>query len=103
MVGTATDITQRKEAEELVANMAYYDYLTGLPNRRLFQMKTIEAIEQAKRNNESFALLFIDLDRFKNVNDTMGHAAGDELLKVVGHRLTNSIRERGSRCSSRRR
>ncbi len=93
VVGTATDITQRKEAEELVKHMAYYDYLTGLPNRRLFQMKTNEAIEQAQKNGESFALLFIDLDRFKNVNDTMGHAVGDELLKVVGKRLNNCIRQ----------
>lgn len=93
VVGTATDITERKKAEELVAHMAYYDYLTGLPNRHLFQKKTVEAIEQAKRDNECFALLFIDLDRFKNVNDTMGHAVGDELLIMVGQRLTNCIRE----------
>ena len=73
--------------------MAYYDYLTELPNRRLFQMKAIEAIELAGRKKESFALLFIDLDRFKNINDTMGHAIGDQLLKVVGQRLKNCIRK----------
>ena len=93
VVGTATDITQRKETEKLVEHMAYYDYLTELPNRRLFQMKAIEAIELAGRKKEPFALLFIDLDRFKNINDTMGHAIGDQLLKVVGQRLKNCIRK----------
>lgn len=93
VVGTATDISERKNAEILVEHMAYYDYLTELPNRRLFKKKVEEAIKQAKIENNSFALMFIDLDRFKNINDSMGHSMGDQLLLEVGKRLKNYVRE----------
>ena len=93
VVGTMTDISERKEAEKLIEHMAFYDHLTGLPNRRCFQKKVQEEIEQAQMDNTQFAVMFIDLDRFKNVNDSMGHSVGDQLLIVVGERLTKSIRK----------
>lgn len=93
VVGTTIDITERKKAEELVERMAYYDFVTDLPNRRYFKQKVKEAIEQTKSKDDSFALMFLDLDRFKNVNDTMGHAIGDKLLINIGERLKNIVRE----------
>ncbi|AOV06471.1 sensor domain-containing protein [Sporosarcina ureilytica] len=98
VVGTIIDITERKEAEKQIERMAYYDFLTKLPNRRLFEKEVEINIENAKRNNESFAIMFIDLDRFKHINDSMGHAIGDELLKGVSHRLTRLIRENDIVC-----
>ena len=93
VVGTATNISDRKNAERLVEQMAYYDYLTELPNRRLFKMKVEEAIGQAQIEKVPFALMFIDLDRFKNINDSMGHSIGDKILLEVGGRLKNCVRE----------
>jgi diguanylate cyclase (GGDEF)-like protein/PAS domain S-box-containing protein len=87
------DITERKIADEKLNRLALYDGLTGLPNRANFLDKLEYSLAQARRNNHAVALLFIDLDGFKQVNDFMGHAAGDHLLKEVARRLQNYIRE----------
>lgn len=92
VIGTATDITERKETERQVQKMAHYDDLTGLANRRQFQKKLDEALSSSSRYNQSFALMFLDLDRFKNVNDTLGHNTGDLLLSKVAARLQSCIR-----------
>lgn len=91
IVGTAIDITERKQAEEKIKYLAYHDVLTGLPNRAQFLEKLEERIKQAHRQNESFTVMFLDLDRFKIINDTLGHMVGDELLKHVGDRLVRSV------------
>ncbi len=91
--GIARDITKRKEAEALVKYQAYHDLLTGLPNRALFNDRLDRAITQARRNGTSFAVMFLDLDRFKLVNDTLGHSLGDRLLQEVANRIRRSIRE----------
>jgi len=93
VVGTAMDISERREAEKLVEHMAYYDYLTKLPNRRFFQEKIKHEIIKSKNEDLSFAIMFIDLDRFKNVNDSMGHSIGDKLLIAVGERLKEWVRK----------
>jgi len=89
----AHDVTDKKQAQELINYQAYHDLLTDLPNRYLLEDRLCVAITQAKRNREKLALMFLDLDRFKWVNDTMGHAAGDRLLQEVGQRLANCLRE----------
>ena len=81
------DAFERKKAEEKLWHLSYYDILTGLPNRLLLNDRLSQKIAQAKRQGASFAVLFIDLDRFKNVNDTLGHESGDLLLKEVAGRL----------------
>ena len=86
------DITQRKLAEEELHQLAYYDNLTGLPNRQLFNDRLHQAIGDAKRRNRLVALMLLDLDRFKVVNDTMGHEAGDLLLQEISARLKQSVR-----------
>ncbi|MCB1922022.1 MAG: GGDEF domain-containing protein, partial [Candidatus Competibacteraceae bacterium] len=86
-VGTIQDITERKHAEGQMAYLANYDALTGLPNRYLFQDRLEHALSQADRSGEQLALLFLDLDRFKAINDTFGHDVGDELLKKAARRL----------------
>lgn len=91
--GTARDITERKEAEEFINFQAYHDLLTRLPNRALFKDRLSLAITHAKRNTQSLAVMFLDLDRFKVVNDTLGHAMGDRLLQSVSMRLENCLRE----------
>lgn len=88
-----TDITERKQAEERIRHMANHDALTGLPNRALFNDRLGQAISVAKRASGRFALLYLDLDKFKPVNDTFGHAAGDELLKCVAEKLRAQVRE----------
>jgi diguanylate cyclase (GGDEF)-like protein/PAS domain S-box-containing protein len=90
--GVARDITERKLAEETINFQALHDHLTHLPNRRLFRDRLELAIIQAKRSGVGLAVMFIDLDRFKLVNDTHGHAEGDELLRNVALRLRNCIR-----------
>ncbi|WP_232465170.1 EAL domain-containing protein [Oleiphilus messinensis] len=91
--GTARDITERKEAEDFINFQAYHDLLTRLPNRSLFKDRLNLAIAQAKRNSERLAVMFLDLDRFKVVNDTLGHAMGDRLLQAVSARLEGCLRE----------
>ncbi len=90
--GTAQDITDLKESEERIIRLATRDSLTELPNRLLFQDRLQQSIEAAKRDQTSVAVLFIDLDRFKNVNDSLGHETGDGLLKAVAERMTQCIR-----------
>ncbi len=92
VVGTGVDITERKIAEEKIVEMAYYDELTKLPNRQLLAQLVTERIRRYSFTGEKFALMFIDLDRFKNVNDSMGHLVGDKLLQAVGRRLNASVR-----------
>lgn len=92
IAGIAEDITERKLAEEQLANLAHYDSLTGLPNRVLFRDRLHQAAAQARRNHWMLGVLFLDLDRFKLVNDTLGHACGDLLLKEVANRLNSCLR-----------
>ena len=87
------DITERKRLEEEITHMAHHDVLTGLPNRRLFTELIRFEIAEARRNRTKTGLLFLDLDRFKEVNDTLGHEAGDQLLKTVAERLRATIRD----------
>ncbi len=92
LAGAVQDITHRKDAEEQIRRLAYYDALTGLPNRLQFSEQLVKAIANAQRLDQQVAVMFIDLDHFKRVNDTLGHSAGDELLRVVSARLASSIR-----------
>lgn len=85
--GTIEDITERKQAQEQVQYLAYYDALTGLANRALLQDRVFNALAAAQRRGEKVALLFLDLDRFKIINDSLGHSFGDLLLQQVGERL----------------
>lgn len=87
------DITERRRIEALALRIARYDALTGLANRAVFVVALQRAIETARRGDQSFAVLYLDLDHFKDVNDTLGHPAGDELLKAVADRLRVNIRE----------
>jgi diguanylate cyclase (GGDEF)-like protein/PAS domain S-box-containing protein len=91
--GTLIDITDRKIAEQKIEYHAYHDELTGLPNRAMFKDRLTVALGQARRFRRCVAVMFLDLDQFKFVNDTLGHSAGDQLLWGVGERLANSVRE----------
>lgn len=93
IVGSAIDITNLKAAEEQIHYLAYYDALTGLPNRVFFKEQMNYLISHAHRNNEMIVIMFLDLDRFKLINDTLGHVAGDELLKQVANRLKHTVNE----------
>lgn len=87
------DITERKQMEETIRRQAYHDALTGLPNRMLFIDHLTLALTQAHRSRQRLAVMFLDLDRFKTINDSLGHTVGDKLLKAVAYRLRTSVRE----------
>jgi diguanylate cyclase (GGDEF)-like protein/PAS domain S-box-containing protein len=92
VVGVIRDITGRKAAEQRIAHMAQHDTLTNLPNRALLGDRLRHAIAHARRHNTRMALMYIDLDRFKPVNDTLGHQVGDLLLKAVAKRMQDGVR-----------
>jgi diguanylate cyclase (GGDEF)-like protein len=92
VVGTVQDATERTRAIQQIHQLAYYDVLTELPNRLRFHEKLAETLEFARRHAQTFAIMFLDLDQFKRINDTMGHAVGDDLLRVVAQRLTRVLR-----------
>ena len=91
-LGVFSDITNLKQSEEKLEHLAHYDSLTGLPNRVQFQLHLQHAVSRSERSNQQCALLYLDLDRFKVVNDSLGHLAGDELLKMVTERLLSRLR-----------
>jgi diguanylate cyclase (GGDEF)-like protein/PAS domain S-box-containing protein len=92
IAGITEDVTDRKLAEERLRQLAHYDVLTDLPNRVLFYDRLRQVLAQAKRSQWTVAVMFVDLDRFKNVNDTLGHAVGDQLLRQVSERLSGAVR-----------
>jgi diguanylate cyclase (GGDEF)-like protein len=92
LVGTVQDVTERVESQHKIRYLAFYDSLTNLPNRRLFTEILARLVERARRQRSLVAVLFMDLDNFKRVNDTYGHATGDKLLKIVGERLSQTVR-----------
>ncbi len=93
MIGTHTDITDRKAAEALIRQQAFFDTLTGLPNRRMLRDRLEQEIKRCKRDTQQLAILFIDLDHFKEVNDTLGHGNGDLLLVEAARRIEACVRE----------
>ena len=86
-------VVERKRAEDMIRHLAFHDALTGLPNRALFEDRIAVALAQAHRNHQRLAVMSLDLDRFKLINDTLGHAAGDQVLKSAGERLLRHVRE----------
>ncbi|AXS80473.1 bifunctional diguanylate cyclase/phosphodiesterase [Dechloromonas sp. HYN0024] len=91
-VGTLLDISVQKAAEQRISELADYDALTGLPNRRLLRQRFVQLIAAAEREQSQIAVIFLDLDHFKRVNDSLGHSVGDELLCQVAHRLDSAVR-----------
>ena len=96
VVALVRDITERKQADEQISFLAYHDNLTGLPNNRLFKDRLQQSIAHAQRNDSMLAVLFLDLDRFKLINDSMGHDVGDKLLQVIADRLIEGTRRQDS-------
>ena len=92
-MGIMEDITERKHAEELIHNFAFFDALTQLPNRRLLNDRLSQTMLASKRSSHYGALMFLDLDNFKPLNDAHGHDAGDLLLVEVARRITQCVRE----------
>jgi len=92
LCGISTDITKRKQAEEAIHQLAFYDPLTGLPNRRLMQDRLQQLLNLRQRTQHCAALLFVDVDNFKDINDTLGHAVGDKLLCQIAKRMSECIR-----------
>ncbi|MEO8384913.1 MAG: EAL domain-containing protein [Betaproteobacteria bacterium] len=93
IIGVSADVTSRKQAEQRIAYLAHHDALTGLPNRVLLQDRIEQAIAHSHRNATQLAVMFIDLDHFKNINDSLGHQQGDTLLQLVAARILNGLRE----------
>ena len=93
VLGTVQDITRQRSAEQRVRQLAYFDELTGIASRAYFYQHTGDLIKGALRRNERFSLLYLDLDGFKDVNDSLGHDAGDELLKIIAQRLQHLLRD----------
>ena len=93
LIATVRDITRKRESEELIWKQANFDTLTGLPNRRMMHDRLQQAIRKAQRSHSPMALLFVDLDRFKEINDTLGHHMGDVLLADAAQRLSSCVRE----------
>jgi diguanylate cyclase (GGDEF)-like protein/PAS domain S-box-containing protein len=91
-IGQVIDITEHKHHEQTIRHMAYHDPLTGLSNRVLFRDKLAVALSQARTNAEILGVIFLDLDRFKIINDTLGHNMGDQALKLIAERLVSSVR-----------
>ena len=100
LAGAVHDITRRKDAEEQIRRLAYYDPLTGLPNRLLFTDQLSRALAHAERHGRRLATMFVDLDNFKRVNDTLGHRAGDQLLREASARLSAVLRAHDSLARS---
>ena len=98
LFGTQADLLDSQAKEEKARHLALHDQLTGLPNRHLFNDRLHHALAQAQRHGWSLAVIFIDLDKFKNINDTYGHDAGDKVLQTVGQRLQDSVRAMDTVC-----
>ncbi|MBI9110672.1 GGDEF domain-containing protein [Maridesulfovibrio ferrireducens] len=98
IAGAFIDITERKIYEAKIKHLALHDQVTGLPNRNMFYAQLKKSIAMAKRNKYTLALLYIDLDGFKSVNDDFGHDAGDTLLRTIGKRLSTAVRESDTAC-----
>lgn len=94
IVGSVYDVTEQKKIQELNEYLAFHDELTKLPNRRLFQKKLDQALTEAKTGNQKLAILYLDMDRFKYVNDTLGHTIGDRLLEQIADRLNETMMDR---------
>lgn len=92
LLSLVRDVTERKQMQDHIQHLAYHDSLTDLPNRAMFNRHLSRAVQQSRQHGRSLAILFIDLDRFKNVNDTLGHDAGDRLLQEMARRLRNAMR-----------
>ena len=91
-VGVFSDITAEKQAANRLEHLAHHDPLTQLPNRMMFEHRLRQSVSLARRRSSRFAVIFIDIDRFKHVNDNLGHAAGDMLLRQIAERLKHSVR-----------